>query len=487
MFRTTVAVLIATIYFGIVAPLHSQESIVDSYVYLVLIPETENHQAIVQTGFRVQGSKGIITTLHGIADGKEFSALNNKGDVLKGLTIKLVDVKNDIVLLSSQELDSRPTEGFRQGNLDSLQSITNCQVIGHPVGISLYHKNVITGTPVLKHLNELIPMSASADFDKRQSPSPDIDVLNIEGNLVSGNSGSPLIDANNLVYGMIDGGILGGSAGISWAIPLAKIHWQDGKREGSRIRELANPNIPALFSYEYSSGSNEHIKIVSQDAYSKYRSIKDLIGKVEEGDTIVFWSGDYRGDTSMSWILGMPVFICGIGDSSEVLLPRIHINSGTKVTITNVTIDGGIAVWGILQIGHAMLLSNGLQVMGGSVHMDFCIIKLLRELNPLYNRNSQCAIYIDQLNANKGGFATITNCVIEGGDHGGIYVGRSCIVKIRNCRISNIDSDGMINYGIIGIVCDGGSETTIEECDLRKNYATIYGSGKIIANNNLLE
>ena len=45
-------------------------------------------------------------------------------------------------------------------------------------------------------------------------------MISIDGNLVAGDSGGPILDSAGEVCGVIDGGLLGGAAAISWAIPL---------------------------------------------------------------------------------------------------------------------------------------------------------------------------------------------------------------------------------------------------------------------------
>jgi hypothetical protein len=58
----------------------AQETPVAKYVYMIRIPSTVHHGPIIQTGFRLQGRKGIVTALHGVADGSKFSAMNTDGD-----------------------------------------------------------------------------------------------------------------------------------------------------------------------------------------------------------------------------------------------------------------------------------------------------------------------------------------------------------------------------------------------------------------------
>lgn len=67
------------------------------------------------------GRKGIITALHGVADGTTFSAYNESGDVLNNLTIVSVDIDNDLAMLRSAEIESRPAEGLQAGDILTIE------------------------------------------------------------------------------------------------------------------------------------------------------------------------------------------------------------------------------------------------------------------------------------------------------------------------------------------------------------------------------
>src|SRR2546423_2090460 len=205
----------------------AQDSTYSRFVYMVRIPATSHHRAILQTGFRMADRKGIITALHGVADGAAFSAFNKAGDVLNGLTVASVDVRNDMVLLRNHEIEDRPADGLRPSDGPLLGARELLRACGHPAGIDFYNKDVTTGEPVRKRLHELVPPDAAGAFDERGSPSMDIWVLNIQGNLVPGYSGAPLLNSSDQVVGIVNGGLLNGAAGISWAIPIDTIDWRE--------------------------------------------------------------------------------------------------------------------------------------------------------------------------------------------------------------------------------------------------------------------
>jgi tetratricopeptide (TPR) repeat protein len=222
------------------------------HVYLVRIPTADRKEVVLQTGFRLKGLKGIMTTLHGvlrgIADGTEFTATNDKNQVLRGLRVSHVDVARDLAILRCTQLERQSADGLTRTRAAAPAPGEQLGVVGHPQGIDLYIKSVTAGLPVLKKMRTLVPPSTSRPFLVRNSPGVEIGVLNIEGNLVPGDSGAPVLTRNHEVVGVVDGGLLGGAAGISWAIPLASVEWQPIAKVRQRLIQLADASSSNLFA-----------------------------------------------------------------------------------------------------------------------------------------------------------------------------------------------------------------------------------------------
>jgi hypothetical protein len=173
----------------------------------------------------MRGTKGIVTALHGVLGATTIDAENDNGDLLQNLKVGMVDVANDLALLTSPELSRMADDGFDPGKVSSLTVGNRLKVYGHPAGISTHEKLVAAGNPVLKTLHDLRPLNSAQAFTRRGSPLETIKVLNIDGSLVVGDSGAPILDDLNEVVAVGNGGVLGGAAGISWAIPIRDVHW----------------------------------------------------------------------------------------------------------------------------------------------------------------------------------------------------------------------------------------------------------------------
>lgn len=202
----------------------AQDNNLSKYVYLVRI--RTGNKIYIQTGFRKEGTKGIITALHGVAlADSPISAMNSDRDVLINLRIVEVDIKNDLALLSSKELSERESDGIEPPDRE-ISIGERLHALGYPLGINFHRQPLEVGYPAKENLINLIPLESRRVFLRRGSPSLEIEVVNIAGSLLAGHSGAPIVNPTNRLVGVGNGGLLKGAANISWAIPIANIHWK---------------------------------------------------------------------------------------------------------------------------------------------------------------------------------------------------------------------------------------------------------------------
>lgn len=219
----------------------------DEHVYLIKMFDCA-HKPIErsQTGFRARGMEGIITALHGVADCRRITASNRKGLLLdQPLTIKRIDRDRDIALLSSQQIDSAGDGGLEVAGSVVWESLGTVRVYGHPYGISSLETTLTLRNPPLKPLRDLVPAAPLSILRERNSPNHLISVLNLQGNLLPGHSGAPILDQRGRVVAVANGGLREGFAGISWAVPFQDIEWENA---GSRLKLLAQLDPNVLFA-----------------------------------------------------------------------------------------------------------------------------------------------------------------------------------------------------------------------------------------------
>jgi trypsin-like peptidase len=245
------AILIATLLLPAVVARAQEE-----HIYLIKMFDCAHQPAQrSQTGFRVRGLKGIVTALHGVADCGRVTASSRKGLFLdQALNFVRVDIDRDVALLSSAQLE-RADGGLELAASVAWESLGTVKVYGHPYGISSLETALSLRNPPLNPLKDLLPPSPLSALMERRSPNHLINVLNLQGNLLPGHSGAPILDARGRVVAVANGGLKEGFAGISWAVPFQDIEW-DNVGSSGRLKTLAQQDPNILFAADSTSIEN---------------------------------------------------------------------------------------------------------------------------------------------------------------------------------------------------------------------------------------
>lgn len=201
------------------------------------------------TGFRLKGQAGIVTALHGVVGCSVKAQSDGQVILRQKLDILAVDVAADIALLSSSELRRLPDQGFRSAPAARVLGGAKVTVWGHPLGVTLKNTNLTVRRPPIELLRTfLTDPDLRERMLQRDSPSPKLGVLSLDGILLPGDSGAPILDDQGRVIGVANGGLQGGLGGLNWAIPIDSIDWQraDGNQ---RLNQLKHMNS-SLFSFQ---------------------------------------------------------------------------------------------------------------------------------------------------------------------------------------------------------------------------------------------
>ena len=202
------------------------------------------------TGFRLQGERGIVTALHGVAGRANLRALcAAKGSkVHVELKIVAVDIGHDVALLNNgdSELQSK-TIGFVASKSPAWVAGSPLTVIGYPDQIyfrELQSTIKMRGPAPLVPLELLVGPTLKGTLEDRCSPDPTKDVLSIEGELLGGHSGAPILDPAGEVIAVANGGL---KNDINWSIPWKDVRWQPVDEETNR-KLLALKNSGGLYN-----------------------------------------------------------------------------------------------------------------------------------------------------------------------------------------------------------------------------------------------
>jgi hypothetical protein len=258
-----------------------------------------------QTGFTVKGIRGIFTALHGVADAGRIGAVSRASNrAFNSLQISKVEPERDVALLDSSELDGKDLPALRSASFSEGVDPGPLKVVGHPYGIDLIPTTGLTlRTPKLVQLRSLLTTDSLGPVQDRGSPFYKTKVLSIQGKLLPGDSGAPILDSQNRVLAIANGGLKGGLADISWAIPMEDVNWDDNPEATlARLRTLT-PSDVFFFAGEdkipdekesATTVANKFLSFMDKGQYGKGWEEFDPNGRSLDKDGWLEMSNQYR-------------------------------------------------------------------------------------------------------------------------------------------------------------------------------------------------
>jgi Trypsin-like peptidase domain len=202
--------------------LQAQEANIGVYIYHIISHECANGESKTGTGFRLKDVEGIATALHVVVGCNDVIAVQLGKESLKNLTIIKVDFARDIAIISSSELEAMPKEGLDMAVGDvitqdpQLQKGLTVTVAGFQFDERVWREfyPYIAGPNPTTTLDTVTGITQA--FKDRRSPSTEVDVIQLAGNLYPGHSGAPIL-IDGKVVGVGLGGLDDGEYNFGWA------------------------------------------------------------------------------------------------------------------------------------------------------------------------------------------------------------------------------------------------------------------------------
>jgi hypothetical protein len=211
----------------------------------------------VSTGFRMKGTGGIITALHGVAGCKRVLAWTDiDRQTIEKLRIERVDIVHDLAVLTSPTTMLSENEGLPRSD-DAPRADQSLVAHGYPMDTrQQIDTNVELRSPPTRKLRDQIPAELENEFKARGSPDVEAMFLRVQGSLTVGYSGAPLLDRQGRVVGIASGGLAQGFTEIAFAVPAGDIRWSHELTDGTpqavwlkgRVAKLGRTNPAALFA-----------------------------------------------------------------------------------------------------------------------------------------------------------------------------------------------------------------------------------------------
>jgi Trypsin-like peptidase domain len=242
-------------------------------------------QKRVGSGFVWNNNMTIVTSLHVVIGCTTLSVEYYGINIRRNATFRLASLKHDIALLTVPSNPSSPPLVSVSMSLPKRElSVLSW---GYPKNTGKLRD---TGTRIRLtqgKLRDILDSETAKALVSAGTPSVDNDVLSIEGHVLPGESGGPLVDSAGVVVGIIDGGLDSGQVEINWAISaynlLDKNSFSDKIPNEASIALRLAPRFSAnvLDDLDDSSGSVldcgsfELVKI-------KNRDLADLAGSTDD-------------------------------------------------------------------------------------------------------------------------------------------------------------------------------------------------------------
>ncbi|TPW17433.1 MAG: hypothetical protein FD130_661, partial [Halothiobacillaceae bacterium] len=209
-------------------------------VVKVLAKNCGDHPSRAATGFVWQRANQVVTALHVVAGCDQISIRSEYRGAVRGARLLRVLKNADLALLEIDEpldLPSLQKSAKKPALHDDLVAL------GYELAapsISSKNLQVSFGS---SRLADLLPDRVSEEIRRAGTPSLSLEILRLQGHLVPGLSGAPIVNDQGELVAIGDGGLENGAASISWALPVAQIEAL------TRSQESMTPTIIAASSH----------------------------------------------------------------------------------------------------------------------------------------------------------------------------------------------------------------------------------------------
>ena len=172
------------------------------------------------SGFIWNQPTTVVTALHVVAGCQEISLYYESERVTRAATTIRVHRRNDLALLQVQNAPSLPV---LQPSTTAPQLHDEVIAVGYPLNVSAAGSAVLRLRYGAKRLKDIVPPAVRAELQNIGSPDLEIEIVNLDGHLLPGLSGAPILDGAGRVVAVGDGGLENGAASISWALSVASL------------------------------------------------------------------------------------------------------------------------------------------------------------------------------------------------------------------------------------------------------------------------
>lgn len=169
------------------------------------------------SGFLWGNSQQVVTALHAVSGcGRIASYFQGVGEVGARPVRQLVNA--DLVLM---QLDRSATGLPLKESAASPAVNDKLQAIGFYYGVPTLDNRAVTVTIGASTLEDMLTDTLKEAIMRAGSPDLSVRIIRLDGHLLPGLSGAPIVNYRGEVVGIGSGGLENGAAGVSWAVVAA--------------------------------------------------------------------------------------------------------------------------------------------------------------------------------------------------------------------------------------------------------------------------
>ena len=175
------------------------------------------------TGFLWQTNTQIVTSLHVLSDDPNSKIIVEFGRKKRRATVKSVLAYADLVLLEIK----KPVTGWRallEFEADKPKYKAEVSALGFNQGsIGMSTRELRKGFVTPEMLKVLLPPDALKSIIRYSKLNVTLPIYYLDGSLLLGYSGSPIVNSEGKLIGIGDGGLENGASSVSWVIPAINL------------------------------------------------------------------------------------------------------------------------------------------------------------------------------------------------------------------------------------------------------------------------
>lgn len=272
------------------------------------------------TGFIWGARSQVVTSMHVVVGCADISVYFERPGASRAATVRRVLRRADLALLTVEDAPAvSPLPIASQRVADDAEVFA----VGYYLDIPTANRKSLRLGFAGRRLRDIIPPSVRRELEQLGFPDVNLEVINLEGHLLPGMSGAPIVNAQGQVVAIADGGLEAGAAGASWGIPIAHLEALSGSAE-TMSSTPPRQQIESLFAVDLTSTSGVSIRCGDlQLQRLRTRPFAEIVAS----------SDDILGLQQLSAALGFPRFDFQVDVYQDVDSgATVAVPSGTQLT-----------------------------------------------------------------------------------------------------------------------------------------------------------